>query len=396
MNVHIRFTASLLLGSLVVMPAFGDWSDVAASARPAVVFIRHRDGTGSQSTGTGFMASSDGLIVTCAHVVTPLEETHQKGKQTMKDRIWVRLYDNSTREATIHSCQRDSDIAVISIEGSGYPCLYVTAALPRLAEEVCVIGYPLGDALGKEVSVTKGIISALRAGDVLYQIDAAANPGSSGAPVLDKDGDVIGVVSFKLHGTEGLNFAISASQIPLTQLETHEGIEGKSSVDVGETGIEQADEEDKTAKPLPTPARGTKETTVPPLGREQAEVQQAYADGVSKHGNKLASCLTHIAEISSSLASGITPQGVLEVSEACSELARLAAEGQAFEPPDKFRHAHECYSKAMDEFLYVARNLPRAVATADANAMVECTNHTNGAATWINIATKEVSAIGKQ
>lgn len=211
------------LASLGVVPALGDWADVTALARPAVVFIRHRDTSGQESTGTGFLASSDGLIVTCAHVVAPLEADHN-GKRVTRDRIWVRFYDNSTAEATTLSCDTLSDIAVISIAVKDRPYLHLNTELPKLAEEVCVIGYPLGDALGKGVSVTKGIVSALREGNTIYQIDAAANPGSSGAPVLDKDGDVIGIVSFKFRGTEGMSFAISASQVSLTRNKAREEI----------------------------------------------------------------------------------------------------------------------------------------------------------------------------
>jgi serine protease Do len=82
----------------------------------------------------------------------------------------------------------------------------------RLGEEV----YAIGNPLGLSNTVTKGIISARRStkdGVRYIQLDATINPGNSGGPLLTKSGSVIGVNTFKVGGYEGLNFAISATEI---------------------------------------------------------------------------------------------------------------------------------------------------------------------------------------
>ncbi len=76
--------------------------------------------------------------------------------------------------------------------------------------------YVIGDPLGLSGTVTKGIISAIRTsnqGIAYIQVAAATNPGSSGGPLINSSGRVLGVITFKAKGFEGLNFAISASEV---------------------------------------------------------------------------------------------------------------------------------------------------------------------------------------
>jgi len=182
-------------------------ADIVAYAKPAVVFIRHRDETGQQSTGTGFLVHKDGLVITCAHVV----QSQPRPGSKISDKIWVRLYDGCVHEAQRPYCDSASDIALLKIDVREYPYLDVGLSPPKVGDEVLVIGYPLGRVLAEEPSVTRGIISAVRFSNTAYQLDAAVNPGNSGGPVLNKDGDVLGVLSFKVRGAEGLAFAIAAS-----------------------------------------------------------------------------------------------------------------------------------------------------------------------------------------
>jgi len=127
----------------------------------------------------------------------------------------VRTYDGTVYEAERHGVFPESDVALLKIYARGYPYLDVETSAPKLGEEVVVIGYPLGQALGTEPSVTKGIISAVRFSGNAYQLDAAANPGNSGGPVLNKNGDAVGALSFKVRGAEGMAFAVSAELFPL-------------------------------------------------------------------------------------------------------------------------------------------------------------------------------------
>jgi hypothetical protein len=84
---------------------------------------------------------------------------------------------------------------------------------------ICPIGadgthatvYTIGNPIGLEESVTKGIVSSVRVGDdgtKIIQTDSAVSPGNSGGPLINKDGEVIGVVTFKIRGGENINFAM--------------------------------------------------------------------------------------------------------------------------------------------------------------------------------------------
>ena len=220
MKPRIRFLTAMCCFVLIVDVATATCAadrslltsaDIVAYAKPAVVFIRHRDETGQQSTGTGFLVHRDGLIITCAHVV----QSQPRPGSKISDKIWVRLYDGCVHEAQRHYCDSASDIALLKINVREYPYLDVETSAPKVGDEVLVIGYPLGRVLAEEPSVTRGIISAVRFSNAAYQLDAAVNPGNSGGPVLNKDGDVLGVLSFKVRSAEGLAFAIAASLFPL-------------------------------------------------------------------------------------------------------------------------------------------------------------------------------------
>jgi serine protease Do len=93
--------------------------------------------------------------------------------------------------------------------------------LPLGNSDAATIGqdvYAIGNPLGLTGTVTKGIVSAIRSasGRSYIQLDATINPGNSGGPLLDTDGAVIGVTTFKIRGIEGLNFAIAAHEIKNT------------------------------------------------------------------------------------------------------------------------------------------------------------------------------------
>jgi hypothetical protein len=122
----------------------------------------------------------------------------------------VRTDDGEVHEAERWLADKDTDVAVLKIDVKDFPYLDVETSVPKLGEEILVVGYPLGQTLGIEPAVTKGIVSAVRFGNVAYQLDAAVNPGNSGGPVLNKSGDVLGIVSFKVRGAEGIAFAVSA------------------------------------------------------------------------------------------------------------------------------------------------------------------------------------------
>jgi len=153
-----------------------------------------------KGVGSGFILSSDGLIMTNAHVVDGADE------------VLVTLTDKREFKAKIIGADQRSDIALVKIEASGLPAMRVgDVSKLRVGEWVMAIGSPFG----LENSVTAGIVSAkLRdTGDYLpfIQTDVAINPGNSGGPLINMRGEVVGVNSqiySRSGGYMGISFAI--------------------------------------------------------------------------------------------------------------------------------------------------------------------------------------------
>ncbi|WP_183211612.1 trypsin-like peptidase domain-containing protein [Brevundimonas variabilis] len=161
----------------------------------------------STGAGSGFFISASGFIVTNNHVVENATE------------ISVTLADGRELEARLVGRDKDTDLAVIKVEGGDFPFVaFEEAAQPRVGDWVIAVGNPFG--LGG--TATAGIVSAtareIPANDNPYtdflQIDAAINTGNSGGPTFDIYGRVIGVNSAIFSpsgGSVGIGFAIPAS-----------------------------------------------------------------------------------------------------------------------------------------------------------------------------------------
>ncbi|MDX8384901.1 MAG: DegQ family serine endoprotease [Gallionella sp.] len=156
----------------------------------------------THSLGSGFIISSDGYIITNAHVVDRSEK------------ITVRLNDKREFNAKIIGADKRTDVALLKIEGSEFPTLSMgDPEKLRVGEWVVAIGSPYGF----DSSVTAGIVSAKgrslpRENYVPFiQTDVAINPGNSGGPLFNLDGEVVGVNSqiyTRTGGSMGLSFAI--------------------------------------------------------------------------------------------------------------------------------------------------------------------------------------------
>jgi serine protease Do len=155
-----------------------------------------------QGIGSGFIVSSDGQILTNAHVVAEATE------------VLVRLTDKREFRAKVLGVDRKTDVALIKIDARDLPAVKIgDPANSRVGEWVAAIGSPFGF----ENTVTAGIISAKarRLPDEDYvpfiQTDVAVNPGNSGGPLFNMRGEVIGINSLIFSGTGGfmgLSFAI--------------------------------------------------------------------------------------------------------------------------------------------------------------------------------------------
>jgi serine protease Do len=137
--------------------------------------------------GSGFIIDPSGIAVTNNHVVT--------GAALLK--VWVGG-ESEPRNAKILGVSECSDLAVIDIDGDGYPYLEWYQDPIDVGLEVYAAGFPLGDP---EYTLTKGIVSKARAGgetnwasvDGVLQHDATINPGNSGGPLVTAEGKVVGV-----------------------------------------------------------------------------------------------------------------------------------------------------------------------------------------------------------
>jgi serine protease Do len=185
-------------------------------ASPAVVNIRgqktvtdpadatHRDSSREvNGMGTGIVIDQRGYILTNFHVVDGVRN------------IQITLDDRQQHTAFLVAHDRETDLAIIKIRaGRQLPVIRVGTSSDLLTGETVVA---LGNAYGYEHTVTQGIISALhrdvqvsdtQAYDDLIQTDASINPGNSGGPLINLDGDMIGVNVAVRAGAQGIGFAI--------------------------------------------------------------------------------------------------------------------------------------------------------------------------------------------
>jgi len=165
-----------------------------------------------EGLGTGFLATTDGLIITNQHVTAGAEQ------------IVVTLRDGREFPARLLGEDDHTDIAVLRIDTTGLPVAPIGSSRSlEIGDWVVAIGNPYGFLLGDpEPSITAGVVSALGR-DILpsndqtgvyvdmIQTDAAINPGNSGGPLVNAAGEVVGVNAFILTqsgGSIGLGFAI--------------------------------------------------------------------------------------------------------------------------------------------------------------------------------------------
>ncbi len=142
------------------------------------------------SQGTGFVVGASGLLLTCAHVMGDAKEAtvSLNGQRLLADVV---------------KSDKTADLALLKLrdplpEGSSVLAFRAAARPAVMGEDVFTIGYPLSRILGNSARMTKGLLSAtagLRDNDKEVQVSAEIQPGNSGGPLLDHDGNVIGVVN---------------------------------------------------------------------------------------------------------------------------------------------------------------------------------------------------------
>ena len=231
----------------------GAFVDAVAKVRPAVVHIRvtkvgqavgyrdpfdefffgpRRPPQPQEGLGSGVIISPDGLIMTNHHVVGDAS------------RIEVRLADDRVYQAKLVGTDPQTDIAVVRIGGENHPTAkFADSDGIRVGQWALAIGNPFG----LDHTVTLGIISARgRRGIVgsegyedFIQTDAAVNPGNSGGPLVNIDGEVVGintVIFSRSGGNQGIGFAVPANQTPQHRHDTHK-VQPKQPAEHGSLGL---------------------------------------------------------------------------------------------------------------------------------------------------------------
>ena len=176
--------------------------ELVTTVRPSVVTIRHVGRGGNDAgLGTGFVISSDGLIATNLHVIGEARP------------ISVELVDGRAFDVMeVHATDRNADVAVIRIEAKGLqPLALATANSLRDGQEIIAIGNPHG----LERSVVVGHVSGRRVidGTEMIQLAIPIESGNSGGPLLDRSGQVHGILTLKSQVTRNLGFAVAANHI---------------------------------------------------------------------------------------------------------------------------------------------------------------------------------------
>ena len=175
---------------------------IFAKASPAVVYIIVRDKDFKPiGLGSGFFIDSKGLIVTNYHVIkgAAFATVLRSNKSTL-------FVDGVT------AIDADNDLAILKVSGKGFVSLKAADALPKIGSVV----YAIGNPRGLENTFSGGMVSGHREfkqGVKVIQTTTPISPGSSGGPLLNDKGEVVGVTTSFLKGSQNLNFAVPMAML---------------------------------------------------------------------------------------------------------------------------------------------------------------------------------------
>ncbi len=213
-------TIIFLLLIMISKSAFSDFTKTWNIASPSVVSVLptwpgyQKPGFGAPAgtapEGTGVIISNNGLIVTASHVVSRATE------------VLIRDFDGKKHKSEVIFNDPGTDLAVIKTNIKNKKII-INEFRPDVGSEICLIS----NSFGLDLNITCGIVSANRKSGIGFnpiedfiQIDASANPGSSGGAVVNSNGELVGIMSgifTKESDTNvGVNFAISAELLMKT------------------------------------------------------------------------------------------------------------------------------------------------------------------------------------
>lgn len=189
-------------------------------------------------SGSGFVITANGLIVTSYHVVSDANKIQIRGVNGEFDKAF---------KAKILAFDKNNDLAILKIDDTKFTQINsipysLSDKTADVGDDVFVLGYPLRAVMGDEIKLTNGLISSKSGfqGDVTsYQISATVQAGNSGCPLFDKNGNIIGVVNARLP-VENASYAIKTPYLKtlLSSLENQPALTTSNSL-VGKSLSEQ-------------------------------------------------------------------------------------------------------------------------------------------------------------
>lgn len=204
---NMDMTITFMNGAMVVIDK-DKYQDTYIKMFPDIQTITQN----SASSGSGFFLSNDGYIITNYHVIENARSIKISGVNDDYHKSYT---------ARVEISDKQNDLAILKISDSTFQPLkcipytfkYETSSV---GEDCFVLGYPLISTMGMDIKLTNGIISSKTGfeGNIAdYQISAPVQPGNSGGPLFDKNGNIIGVVCAKHLEAENAGYAIKANYI---------------------------------------------------------------------------------------------------------------------------------------------------------------------------------------
>lgn len=204
---NMNMTVSFVNGALVTTDEDKDQETYIKMFPDAQTIVEN-----SASSGTGFFLSKDGYIITNYHVIEKARTIKVSG---------INDDYKTSYSARVEISDKQNDLAILKITDTSFKPLanipytfkYTTSSV---GEDCFVLGYPLISTMGMDIKLTNGIISSKTGfeGNIAeYQMSAPVQPGNSGGPLFDKNGNIIGIVCAKHREAENAGYAIKASYI---------------------------------------------------------------------------------------------------------------------------------------------------------------------------------------
>lgn len=197
----------LILG--IVSSFANEWKQIIKNQGSAVCLIEISDSKMLRESGSGFLISNDGTVLTNAHVVKSA-----KYNKDLKIELSFKLAEDPDKkyEAEIVRFSKELDLAVLKINGTfDKICTFADADSLQIMDDILVMGYPLG----KNIKATTGVLQAFQDIDnfgKMLDISVDVDPGNSGGPVFNDKGEVIGIVTAEFWGYN-FNLAIPVKLI---------------------------------------------------------------------------------------------------------------------------------------------------------------------------------------